>query len=80
MIIFTTFSGCNCHVEGTINGNKCDATSGSCTCLDGYMSVTCNMCDEGFYNINSGNSSNPLTCRGMSWWSICKMENSKIYK
>ena len=63
------FSGCNCHVEGTVNGNECDATSGNCTCLDGYIGVTvqvtCNLCDEGFYNINSG-TSNPLTCRGMS--------------
>ena len=67
--MYFLFSGCNCHVEGTVNGNECNEISGNCTCLDGYTSdtvqVTCNLCDEGFYNINSG-TSNPLTCRGIN--------------
>ena len=44
-------SACGCREEGTIDLlNRCDKTTGDCTCKPNIMGSKCDVCKDGFYN------------------------------
>ncbi|XP_043837689.1 multiple epidermal growth factor-like domains protein 9 [Dromiciops gliroides] len=40
---------CNCSMVGSLDGNRCNQTTGQCECLPGYKGLHCDSCEEGFY-------------------------------
>ena len=34
---------CNCHPEGSANGNTCNKYSGRCECNDGWIGKSCDL-------------------------------------
>ena len=49
------FIECNCHQDGSLDGNCDDA--GKCSCKRGFDRDKCNTCGEGFFGFPN--------CRGM---------------
>ncbi|XP_053562862.1 laminin subunit alpha-5 isoform X2 [Bombina bombina] len=47
---------CHCGFEGTINGvGECRQTSGQCFCKPNICSHSCNICKDGYYNLEPNN-------------------------
>lgn len=48
---------CNCSTKGSISLNLtnplCDMNTGKCQCKPHVNGVSCDDCEDGFYNINS---------------------------
>ena len=59
------FTACECHPKGsepTVSGViDCNLDSGQCPCLPNVIGRKCDVCDDGFWNIESGNGKN--SCR-----------------
>lgn len=50
---------CICSAEGTVNGGRCDDSTGSCQCKVNVEGPRCDRCKPGYYGLSS---SNPLGC------------------
>ncbi|KAM3621552.1 uncharacterized protein V6R79_012710 [Siganus canaliculatus] len=50
---------CICSAEGTVNGGRCDDSTGSCQCKVNVEGPRCDRCKRGFYGLSA---SNPLGC------------------
>ncbi|XP_029286569.1 laminin subunit beta-3 [Cottoperca gobio] len=50
---------CICSAEGTVNGGRCDDSTGSCQCKVNVEGPRCDRCKTGYYDLST---SNPLGC------------------
>ncbi|KAM7402795.1 hypothetical protein PAMP_018006 [Pampus punctatissimus] len=50
---------CVCSAEGTVNGGRCDDSTGSCQCKVNVEGPRCDRCKRGYYGLSA---SNPLGC------------------
>ncbi|XP_040890794.1 laminin subunit beta-3 isoform X2 [Toxotes jaculatrix] len=50
---------CVCSAEGTVNGGRCDDSTGSCQCKVNVEGPRCDRCKRGYYGLSD---SNPLGC------------------
>lgn len=50
---------CICSAEGTVNGGRCDDSTGSCQCKVNVEGPRCDRCKRGYYGLSA---SNPLGC------------------
>ncbi|XP_068451065.1 laminin subunit beta-3-like [Clinocottus analis] len=50
---------CVCSADGTVNGGRCDDSTGSCLCKVNVEGPRCDRCKEGYYDLSP---SNPLGC------------------
>ncbi|XP_044068558.1 laminin subunit beta-3 isoform X2 [Siniperca chuatsi] len=50
---------CICSAEGTLNGGRCDDSTGSCQCKVNVEGPRCDRCKRGYYGLSA---SNPLGC------------------
>lgn len=50
---------CVCSAEGTVNGGRCDDSTGSCLCKVNVEGPRCDRCKRGYYDLSP---SNPLGC------------------
>lgn len=50
---------CICDAEGTVNGGRCDDSTGSCQCKVNVEGPRCDRCKRGYYGLSA---SNPLGC------------------
>ncbi|KAE8297870.1 Laminin subunit beta-3 [Larimichthys crocea] len=50
---------CICSAEGTVNGGRCEDSTGSCQCKANVGGPRCDRCKRGYYNLSA---SNPLGC------------------
>ncbi|XP_030584440.1 laminin subunit beta-3 [Archocentrus centrarchus] len=50
---------CICSAEGTVNGGRCDDSTGSCHCKVNVEGPRCDRCKRGYYGLSS---SKPLGC------------------
>ncbi|XP_034389496.1 laminin subunit beta-3 isoform X1 [Cyclopterus lumpus] len=50
---------CVCSADGTVNGGRCDDSTGSCLCKVNVEGPRCDRCKRGYYNLSP---SNPLGC------------------
>uniref|UniRef100_A0A3Q3N640 Laminin, beta 3 n=1 Tax=Mastacembelus armatus TaxID=205130 RepID=A0A3Q3N640_9TELE len=50
---------CICSAEGTVNGGRCDDSTGSCQCKRNVEGSRCDRCKRGYYSLSI---SNPLGC------------------
>ena len=48
---FALHTVCDCHVMGTVEG-RCSFIDGQCDCRHGYRGLKCDLCEEGFYQID----------------------------
>jgi len=57
---------CNCFVPGTISDPgtipQCDITTGQCPCQPHVKGKQCNVCQEGYWNINSWTGCETCSC------------------
>ncbi|KAK0397427.1 hypothetical protein QR680_002123 [Steinernema hermaphroditum] len=54
---------CACNATGTLSGlNTCDVSSGKCPCKQNVGGRTCNVCAEGFYNMQPYNQLGCESC------------------
>lgn len=60
---------CICSSEGTVNGGRCDDSTGSCQCKVNVEGPRCDRCKRGYYGLSA---SNPLGCSRCS----CSPEGS----
>ncbi|XP_004423431.1 PREDICTED: multiple epidermal growth factor-like domains protein 9 [Ceratotherium simum simum] len=54
---------CNCSVIGSLDGNRCNQTTGQCECHPGYQGLRCETCKEGFYLNHTSGLCLPCDCR-----------------
>ncbi|TKS70555.1 Laminin subunit beta-3 [Collichthys lucidus] len=50
---------CICSAEETVNGGRCEDSTGSCQCKANVGGPRCDRCKRGYYNLSA---SNPLGC------------------
>ncbi|XP_049426216.1 laminin subunit beta-3 isoform X1 [Epinephelus fuscoguttatus] len=50
---------CTCSAEGTVNGGRCDDSTGLCQCKVNVEGPRCDRCKRGYYDLSA---SNPLGC------------------
>ncbi|KAF1392228.1 hypothetical protein PFLUV_G00050580 [Perca fluviatilis] len=50
---------CICSAEGTVNGGRCDDSTGTCQCKVNVEGPRCERCKRGYYDLSA---SNPLGC------------------
>ncbi|XP_040059097.2 laminin subunit beta-3 [Gasterosteus aculeatus] len=50
---------CICNADGTVNGGRCDESTGSCLCKENVEGPRCDRCVRGYYDLSP---SNPLGC------------------
>ncbi|XP_078105448.1 laminin subunit beta-3 [Sander vitreus] len=50
---------CICSAEGTVNGGRCDDSTGACQCKVNVEGPHCERCKRGYYDLSA---SNPLGC------------------
>ncbi|XP_022601051.1 laminin subunit beta-3 [Seriola dumerili] len=50
---------CVCSAEGTVNGGRCDDSTGQCQCKVNVEGPRCDRCKRGYYGLTE---SNPLGC------------------
>nr|XP_019959824.1 PREDICTED: laminin subunit beta-3 [Paralichthys olivaceus] len=50
---------CICNAEGTVNGGRCDESTGLCQCKVNVEGPRCDRCRRGYYGLSD---SNPLGC------------------
>nr|XP_046236163.1 laminin subunit beta-3-like isoform X2 [Scatophagus argus]XP_046236168.1 laminin subunit beta-3-like isoform X2 [Scatophagus argus] len=50
---------CICSAEGTMDGGRCDDSTGSCQCKVNVEGTRCDRCKRGYYGLSA---SNPLGC------------------
>ncbi|XP_070758572.1 laminin subunit beta-3 [Enoplosus armatus] len=50
---------CVCSAEGTVDGGRCDDSTGSCQCKVNVEGPRCDRCKRGYYGLSA---SNPLGC------------------
>ncbi|KAG7229500.1 hypothetical protein INR49_031924 [Caranx melampygus] len=50
---------CVCSTEGTVNGGRCDDSTGQCQCKVNVDGPRCDRCKRGYYGLSA---SNPLGC------------------
>ncbi|KAJ8928617.1 hypothetical protein NQ314_018796 [Rhamnusium bicolor] len=57
---------CQCYPPGTeedISGaSTCDQTTGSCYCKPHVVGINCNKCENGYYNLHSGEGCHTCNC------------------
>lgn len=61
--MFFVAAGCVCSAEGTVNGGRCDDSTGSCHCKENVEGPHCDRCKRGYYGLSA---SNPLGCTSES--------------
>ncbi|KAL6111275.1 lamb3 [Pungitius sinensis] len=50
---------CICNAEGTVNGGRCDESTGFCLCKENVEGPRCDRCKRGYYDLSP---SNPVGC------------------
>ncbi|KAI9520119.1 hypothetical protein NQZ68_021838 [Dissostichus eleginoides] len=60
---------CVCSAEGTVNGGRCDDSTGLCQCKVNVEGPRCDRCRRGYYGLST---SNPLGCSKCS----CSVDGS----
>ncbi|XP_049885206.1 laminin subunit gamma-1 [Pectinophora gossypiella] len=57
---------CECHEAGTVESAEgpplCDGLTGFCTCRPHVIGKNCDKCEDGYYNINSGEGCKTCEC------------------
>ncbi|XP_031767395.2 laminin subunit gamma-1 [Galleria mellonella] len=57
---------CQCHEAGTLESPEgpplCDGLTGFCSCRPHVIGRNCDKCEDGYYNINSGEGCKPCDC------------------
>ncbi|XP_023138331.1 laminin subunit beta-3 isoform X1 [Amphiprion ocellaris] len=53
---------CICSAEGTVNGGRCDDSTGSCQCKVNVEGPRCDRCKRGYYGLSSSNSLGCTKC------------------
>ncbi|XP_074149020.1 multiple epidermal growth factor-like domains protein 9 [Sminthopsis crassicaudata] len=53
---------CNCSIVGSLDGNRCNQTTGQCECLPGYKGLHCDSCEESFYPAGTSVQGLCLSC------------------
>lgn len=61
--VIVLLSGCICSAEGTVNGGRCDDSTGSCQCKVNVEGPRCDRCKRGYHGLSA---SNPLGCSSES--------------
>lgn len=60
---------CQCFPAGTEEGedgiSMCDQVTGTCICKPHVFGKNCNKCEEGYYNINSGEGCQSCSCNSI---------------
>uniref|UniRef100_A0A182NLL6 Laminin subunit alpha-1 n=1 Tax=Anopheles dirus TaxID=7168 RepID=A0A182NLL6_9DIPT len=52
---------CNCHPKGS-HGPGCSHKTGQCKCKPNIEGRQCNLCQKGYWNLNSGDGCVPCSC------------------
>lgn len=63
LCLLCLLTGCICSAEGTVNGGRCEDSTGSCQCKANVGGPRCDRCKRGYYNLSA---SNPLGCTSES--------------
>jgi len=61
--VFVLVPGCVCSADGTVNGGRCEDSTGSCLCKVNVEGPRCDRCKRGFSNLSP---SNPQGCSSES--------------
>ena len=63
-IYFTT--ACSCSSEGSHTPHLCDSYSGQCYCKPGVTGVSCDTCEDNFYNFTISGCTGQYSCTHVS--------------
>jgi len=53
---------CHCNEFGAIDGKECHNVTGECQCQSNVIGLKCEECQEGFFNLTSGQGCQPCLC------------------
>ncbi|XP_028262926.1 laminin subunit beta-3 [Parambassis ranga] len=53
---------CVCSAEGTVNGGRCDDSTGSCHCKENVEGPRCDRCKRGYYGLSASNALGCTKC------------------
>uniref|UniRef100_A0A2A4JWY1 Laminin subunit gamma-1 n=1 Tax=Heliothis virescens TaxID=7102 RepID=A0A2A4JWY1_HELVI len=75
---------CQCHEAGTVESAEgppqCDGYTGFCTCHPHVIGRNCDKCEDGYFNINSGEGCEPCECNlEGSYNNTCDPFNGQCY-
>ncbi|XP_028035475.1 laminin subunit gamma-1 [Bombyx mandarina] len=75
---------CECHEGGTVESPEgpplCDGLTGYCTCRPHVIGKNCDKCEDGYYNIFSGDGCKPCDCNlEGSYNSTCHPRTGQCY-
>lgn len=75
---------CQCHPAGTVETPEgppqCDGLTGFCTCQPHVIGVNCDKCEDGYYNIDSGDGCKPCDCNlEGSYNNTCDPQTGQCY-
>ncbi|KAJ0183971.1 hypothetical protein K1T71_000394 [Dendrolimus kikuchii] len=75
---------CQCHPAGTVETAdgppQCDGLTGFCTCQPHVIGINCDKCEDGYYNIDSGDGCKPCDCNlEGSYNNTCHPQTGQCY-